>query len=78
MPKAKPSKLDIEKSLGELETLVSELESGELPLEKAMAHFEKGVSLTRDCQKALTEVEQRVSVLLQEAGLEDDAEPFEE
>lgn len=76
MAKSKKDSVDIEKSLAELESLVDELENGDLPLEAAMLKFEKGVGLTRDCQKALTDVEQRVSVLMQDAGLEDDPAPL--
>ncbi len=49
----------------ELETLVETLEQGDLPLEKALAAFEKGVKLTRDCQQALSEAEQKVTLLTQ-------------
>lgn len=78
MAKTKKQDIDVEKSLAELEKLVDELENGDLPLEKAMSSFERGVALTRDCQKALAEVEQRVSVLLQDAGLNDEAQPLDD
>ncbi|MFK8053084.1 MAG: exodeoxyribonuclease VII small subunit [Woeseiaceae bacterium] len=78
MAKAKKSSVDLEKSLAELETLVDELETGDLPLEAAMSKFERGVSLTKDCQKALTDVEQRVAVLLQDAGLADEPKPLQD
>jgi len=45
--------IDLEKSLTDLEKLVEELESGDLPLEKAMKKFEEGIKLTRGCQAAL-------------------------
>ncbi|MBT8086274.1 MAG: exodeoxyribonuclease VII small subunit [Woeseia sp.] len=60
--------IDLEKSLGQLEGLVEELESGDLPLEKAMQKFEQGVKLTRNCQTALKDAEQRVEILLKSAG----------
>ena len=56
-----PSQL--EKSLGDLEKIVENLEGGELPLDAALKQFEKGVGLSRDCQKALDAAEQRVSML---------------
>ena len=59
---------DLEKSLADLETLVDELESGDLPLEKAMKKFEEGIKLTRGCQAALKEAEQKVEILLKSAG----------
>ncbi len=63
-------KIDLEKSLANLETVVEELESGDLPLETAMKKFEEGIKLTRGCQTALKEAEQRVEILLKSAGAE--------
>ncbi|MCL6272073.1 exodeoxyribonuclease VII small subunit [Sansalvadorimonas sp. 2012CJ34-2] len=57
-----------EQSLKELETVVRELESGDLPLEQALVAFEKGIGLTRECQKALEEAEQKVRILLEKDG----------
>ena len=64
-------KFNLEKSLAELEALVEELESGDLPLEKAMKKFEDGIKLTRGCQAALKDAEQKVEVLMQSAGGEE-------
>ncbi len=61
-------KLNLEKALADLENLVEELESGDLPLEKAMKKFEDGIKLTRSCQAALKEAEQKVEILLKSAG----------
>jgi exodeoxyribonuclease VII small subunit len=61
-------KFNLEKSLADLENLVEELESGDLPLEKAMKKFEEGIKLTRGCQTALKEAEQKVEILLKSAG----------
>ena len=69
--------LDLEKSLEQLEKLVDELESGELPLETAMRKFEEGVKLTRLCQSALKDAEQRVEILLKNAGGEETLKRFE-
>ncbi len=52
--------LNLEKALVDLENLVEELESGELSLENAMKKFEEGIKLTRGCQTALKEAEQKV------------------
>ena len=71
-----PKKFNLEKSLADLEELVEELESGDLPLEKAMKKFEEGIKLTRGCQTALKEAEQKVEILLKSAGGED-LEAFE-
>ena len=68
--------VNLEKSLTDLEDLVEELESGDLPLEKAMKKFEDGIKLTRACQTALKEAEQKVEILLKSAG-GDELEDFE-
>jgi exodeoxyribonuclease VII small subunit len=68
--------IDLEKALSDLETIVEELESGDLPLEKAMKRFEDGIKLTRSCQAALKEAEQKVEILLKSAGGEDELEEF--
>ncbi len=60
--------INLEKSLTDLEELVEELESGDLPLEKAMKKFEEGIKLARGCQAALKEAEQKVEILLKSAG----------
>ena len=75
---APAKKFDLEKSLTDLETLVEELESGDLPLEKAMKKFEEGIKLTRGCQAALKEAEQKVEILLKSAGGEEALEEFDE
>jgi exodeoxyribonuclease VII small subunit len=69
-------KFNLEKALADLEELVEELESGDLPLEKAMKKFEDGIKLTRGCQTALKEAEQKVEILLKSAGSEE-LEDFE-
>jgi len=52
----------------DLEALVERLEKGDLPLEESLAAFEQGVMLTRSCQTALKEAEQKVDILLKRAG----------
>ena len=52
----------------ELEELVERLEQGDLSLEESLAAFERGVTLTRTCQSALKEAEQKVEILLKKAG----------
>ncbi|MGD8322883.1 MAG: exodeoxyribonuclease VII small subunit [Gammaproteobacteria bacterium] len=75
MTKEKAGLAELEESIKSLEALVEKLESGELPLEQALAEFERGVILTRRCQAALAEAEQRIEILLADA---DEPEPFEE
>ncbi len=60
--------INLEKSLADLEALVEELESGDLPLDQAMKKFEEGIKLTRGCQAALKDAEQKVEILLKSAG----------
>src|SRR5260370_30379310 len=69
-------KLDFETAMRELEELVDRLEQGELPLEESLAAFERGVMLTRCCQTALKDAEQKVEILLKKAG-EPAAQDFE-
>ena len=67
---------NLEKSLADLESLVEELESGDLPLDKAMKKFAEGIKLTRGCQAALKDAEQKVEILLQSAGGEESLQEF--
>jgi exodeoxyribonuclease VII small subunit len=54
-----------EAALAQLESLVTRLESGDLPLDEALRTFEHGVQLTRECQGALATAQQKVQLLLQ-------------
>jgi exodeoxyribonuclease VII small subunit len=65
---AKPETPDFETAMRDLEELVERLEHGDLPLEESLAAFERGVMLTRACQSALKEAEQKVEILLKKAG----------
>jgi len=68
MSKKQPKSFDFEKSLENLEELVSAMEEGELSLEESLQAFEKGIKLTRECQSALKNAEQKVQVLINENG----------
>jgi len=59
-------KFDFNKGLLELESIVNKMESGDLELEESLKLFEHGVELTRECQAALNQAEQRISVLTSE------------
>ena len=61
-----PRQPGFEQTLADLETLVARLESGELPLDQALAAFEQGVKLTRVCQNALQAAQQKVQILTQQ------------
>lgn len=65
MTRTKPATPDFEAALAELEQIVQRLEQGELSLEDSLRQFERGVHLTRDCQKALRQAEQKIRVLTQ-------------
>ena len=60
--------IDFEEAVKELEGLVERMETGELGLEDSLRAFERGVELTRQCQKALDEAEQRVDMLSERDG----------
>jgi exodeoxyribonuclease VII small subunit len=62
---------DFERSLTELEALVTKLEQGDVPLEEALKTFERGVALTRQCQTALRTAQQKVELLLARTGTEE-------
>ncbi|HYG09264.1 MAG TPA: exodeoxyribonuclease VII small subunit [Pyrinomonadaceae bacterium] len=66
--KAEAQNQNFEASLAALEKIVRELERGELPLEKSLELFERGVRLSRECQERLQEAERRIEVLLQRDG----------
>ena len=63
MSDAEKPALSFEAGLTELESVVKQLESGDLPLEKALELFEKGVQLSETCRKQLEEAETRVEIL---------------
>ena len=68
MTKKKQATFDFEQALENLEELVSSMEDGELTLEESLQAFEKGIKLTRECQSALKNAEQKVQLLLNENG----------
>ncbi|MCD9556283.1 exodeoxyribonuclease VII small subunit [Photobacterium carnosum] len=64
MAAKKPENMAFEAALDELDAIVNELESGDIPLEDALKKFERGISLARNSQLKLTQAEQRVEILL--------------
>ncbi len=74
MPRKKSATL-FEDALAELEQLVERMEQGDITLEESLKSFERGVALTRTCQKALQEAEQKVQILLEKNG-QQTLEPF--
>lgn len=81
MPKKKSvtnenSEPSFEQALSELESLVETLEQGDLSLEESLKSFERGVALTRTCQMALKEAEQKVQIL-SDQRIDAEPEPFD-
>jgi exodeoxyribonuclease VII small subunit len=72
----KKASLDFEQSLTDLQNLVERLENGELSLEDSLTAFEQGIRLTRDCQTALAQAEQKVQILMERDGELEEA-PFD-
>lgn len=62
------SDFNFESSLNELEKMVDALENGDLNLEQSLENFERGIQLTRACQHALSDAQQKVQILLAENG----------
>jgi exodeoxyribonuclease VII small subunit len=67
LTRTKPATPDFEAALAELEQIVARLEQGELTLEESLRQFERGVELTRGCQRALQQAEQRIRLLTHNA-----------
>jgi exodeoxyribonuclease VII small subunit len=67
---------NFEKALSELETLVDDMEQGNLSLEESLKHFEKGIALSTECQQALQNAELKIRELVEKNGklLEKDLE----
>jgi exodeoxyribonuclease VII small subunit len=68
VPPATTAPLSFEAGLQQLEAIVKEMEGGELPLERALELFERGMKLSDACRKQLEEAETRVEVLMRRAG----------
>ncbi|EAW32069.1 exodeoxyribonuclease VII small subunit [marine gamma proteobacterium HTCC2143] len=60
--------IDFEEALDQLEELVEDMENGDLTLEESLKAFEQGIKLTRECQSALSQAEQKVQLLIEENG----------
>ena len=61
------AKKTFEQSMKQLEQIVQELESGDLPLEKAIKKFEEGIQLSKYCSQKLDETEKRITILMQDS-----------
>lgn len=64
MASKKPENMTFEATIEELDTIVANLENGDLSLDDALKKFERGITLARAGQAKLSDAEQRVSLLL--------------
>jgi exodeoxyribonuclease VII small subunit len=62
---------DFESAIAELEQIVKQLEEGDLPLERSLALFERGVTLSRFCHDQLGAAQRRIEVLTERGELRD-------
>ncbi len=67
---------NFEKSIKELEEIVSKLEQGDATLDESLELFEKGIKLSKECQKVLDTAEKKVSVLVADENGEVKREEF--
>ena len=65
-----------EQQLQQLETLIKQLENGDLSLDQTLAAYEQGVALIRACQQQLEQAEQRIQLLAHDANREETLVPF--
>jgi exodeoxyribonuclease VII small subunit len=63
-----PEQPSFEAAMKELEDIVQAMEQGDLPLEDALAKFERGIHLVKAGQEKLKSAEQKVQILMQKAG----------
>lgn len=64
---------DFESAIAELETIVRQLEDGDLPLDTSLKLFERGVELSRYCHDQLGAAQKRIEVLTERGDLKDGA-----
>lgn len=60
--------VDFERALDELEKLVARMEEGDLSLEESLKLYERGIELSKACQKALEAAEKRIRILSAQDG----------
>ena len=68
---SKEDDVNFEAAMLDLEQLVSQMENGDLSLDDSLKAFERGVLLTRHCQKSLAEAELKVKMLSAEGVMDD-------
>lgn len=65
MTDSKKTPVNFEKSLKDLEDVVAAMENKQLTLDEALAQFEKGVTLSKSCQEALSKAELKIETITQ-------------
>ncbi|MFP5527348.1 exodeoxyribonuclease VII small subunit [Peptococcus simiae] len=75
MNKSIAEDMTFEAALGELDAVLSALEKGDIPLEDALAHYQRGMDLAMLCQKKLDAVEEKIKVLQPDGSLQTVDEP---
>ncbi|MCA0982798.1 exodeoxyribonuclease VII small subunit [Halobacillus yeomjeoni] len=69
----KQEELSFEEAMKQLEELVEKLETGEVPLEKAIQYYQEGMKLSKECNEKLGNVEKQMQQIMNEHG---EFEPF--
>jgi exodeoxyribonuclease VII small subunit len=62
---------DFESAIAELETIVKQLEEGDMPLDTSLKLFERGVTLSRYCHEQLGAAERRIEILTERGEIKD-------
>ena len=70
------AKKTFEQAMKQLEQIVQDLESGDMPLEKAIKIFEDGIQLSKFCSEKLDETEKRITILMQSSDGKLSEAPF--
>ena len=70
------AKKTFEQAMKQLEKIVQDLESGDMPLEKAIKTFEEGIQLSKFCSEKLDETEKRITILMQNSDGKMSEAPF--
>ena len=74
--KKKENDINFEDAMNDLEQIVETLEKGELPLDKSLEEFKKGVELSNHCEKLLSEAEKSITILLKNKDGEIEEQEF--
>ena len=70
------AKKTFEQAMKQLEQIVQDLESGDMPLEKAIKKFEEGIQISKYCTSKLDESEKRITILMKDAAGDVSEVPF--